>query len=502
MTVLSEVLALFDLKVTGTDKVKKGDDATQKFTKTLRKFASAAAVVAAGVILRRMTNEVIDLGVELDLNSRRLGVTTRQLQALGLMGADAGVGVDKVVDAMSTLQERMRDAVQDPKSDPAVQLRALGVAIPRSMAEMPDAITLLGQASDGLEGMSNQTERVGAAMTLFGDVGRELLPVLQNGREGIEAYNEQLDALGGGLSENVIEASREATRAQARLEIVTRGLESRLGLFLIPALTRAAEITAQFVTAISALADRSNVLQAVLVALGVVAAGVAIAMLIAWGPIIAAVLLAVAGFVLLTLIIDDLIALFTGGKSKIGEFIDEMFGAGAAAQVVLSLSEAWDSVADAATDAWRAVQRALGVEVAARDETARRAELAQRSSRRTRLLAQVAEGRRRTTARGQDARGTSGTVDDAVNSVPGLEQLNRGANAGFGALRRSLGIQSNRELRLAQARSGGGATVNASQHNNIHVGSNAQAEDVGRALRRGRDQQARAIRSATPRGAP
>lgn len=292
---------------------------------------------------------------ELDLNAQRLGITTAQMQQLGLVAADAGQDIDLAVDAVSTLQERMRDSVQDRASDPAKQLRRLGIEIPRTVAEMPDAITLFRQAADGLAAMENQTDRVGAAMTVFGDVGRELLPVLQQGGSVIDQYAAELEMLGGGISEEVVESSREMLAQQARLNLAFDSLKSLIGAEILPRLADMAVRAVQLAAGFVEVARESNIVKAAIIVLSGVLAGVGASMAVAYAAPLGMFLLIAGSIAVLILLVDDLITLFEGGDSVIGRFIDSMFGLGTAERWVRNLTEAWNGLTLAIRRAYAAI---------------------------------------------------------------------------------------------------------------------------------------------------
>ena len=75
-------------------------------------------------------------------------------------------------------------------------------------------------------------------MTVFGDVGRELLPVLQRGGRAIDAYSAELEELGGGVSANSIEASQRLGFAMNRLDLVMTSVKDEVLAPLIPVLER------------------------------------------------------------------------------------------------------------------------------------------------------------------------------------------------------------------------------------------------------------------------
>lgn len=271
-----------------------------------------------------LVGDVVRSGVELERQASRLGLTTKAMEEYGFVARQAGKETEDVVDAMSTLQERARDAIIDPESDPAEQLRLLGVSATDAAGNLKSAEQLFNEVSDGIQGMGNQTDRVGAVMTLFGDVGRELLPVLQNGSEGIDRLRAEFEALGGGLSEEAIEKSSEFIQALSRLDAVMTSLRSTIALVFLPVLTRLTEAFAELATneaAINSLKLMLTVLAGVITGMflpAIVEATIAMAAFAApFIPVIA------AGAALF-LILQDIFTALDGGKSLFGDLTEAM----------------------------------------------------------------------------------------------------------------------------------------------------------------------------------
>lgn len=324
MSALRQIFAFFGVEFDDTA-LKAGDKATKGVTESLKDLGGllAGGVVAVG--LRSFVESSEEAANSLDRYARTLGITTRDLQAWGAAAGQVGRELDDVVDAMSTVQERARDAVQDPKSDPAVQLRALGVSARDANGELKDGQTLMLEVARGMQGLGTQTDRVGAAMTLFGDVGRELLPVLQEvGEDGFAPLLERLDEAGGGLSEDFVRAGVEASRASARLDLSLQSLRSRVGVVLLPVVTRLTDGVTELVGAFTRWKTESKFMEAALVTLGTVAVGAAAKLLLPFLPAIAtfaAVGLVIAG---VTLVVEDLLVALDGGDSVFGRFTESM----------------------------------------------------------------------------------------------------------------------------------------------------------------------------------
>jgi len=343
MRVLREVLARFGIEFDG-----QGLLAARGGLVALAAAAAAAAVAIGAALfdaLRDATIETIELGVETQRTADTLGLSIQSVQEWGFAASRAGRGVEEITDAMSTLQERARDALIDPASDPAQQLRLLGVSARDAQGELRGAEDLFLAVADGLAGMSSQTDRVGAAMTLFGDVGRDLLPVLQDGSAGIEELRERARELGGGLSAEVAANAAEASAAMADFEFATVGLRSTLVADIIPTVTIMVTGVADLVGAFNRATRRTHPLRAILLGLGIAIGSVAAAVTLVLLPALAPLLLIfgawAAAIAIVVLAVDDLLTLFEGGDSVIGRFLDAMFGVGTAAEVAEAARLAW-----------------------------------------------------------------------------------------------------------------------------------------------------------------
>lgn len=91
------------------------------------------------------------------------------------------------------------------------------------------------------------------------------------------------------------------------------------------------------------LTENTHFFESALVVLGAAAS-------IALAPMIAGFLRVAAPLLALAVLVDDLVSLFTGGRSVIGYFIDELFGLGAAQQFVENVTAGWSILSDVITD--------------------------------------------------------------------------------------------------------------------------------------------------------
>ena len=281
-----------------------------------------------------------DLASGSELAARRLGITTEQVALLRNVARASGAELDDVQGVLVTFGDKMRSAVLDPKSDSAKELRRLGIAIPASTSEIPGSMALLDTLADSLAGIHNPAERAAAASALLGDEGVKLLPSLEQGSGGIEEMRQRLEKLGGGFTNTG--GISEFTGALNDLKTVMESLASRVVAKISEAFDGLGIDLADVSEVFFELVDNSRILEAAIATLTTVAVLFGTAAAAAWLAASWPIALLVAGIAAVILIVDDLMVAFEGGKSLIGEFIDSMFGAGTATQVFDSIRNAWN----------------------------------------------------------------------------------------------------------------------------------------------------------------
>lgn len=363
MSALREIFARF--RTSFDDKaLKKGAHSTDSLIDRLSALKEEIAGAALVWGVRHFAQEMTHAAMEVDLTRQRLGLSSEQVQAWGLAARMAGRDAEDFVDAISTLQERARDAIIDPKSDPAQQLRLLGVEARDASGALKDGQTLILEVADAMSAMESDTDRVGAAMTLFGDVGRELLPILRQGRAGFEGYEATLRELGGGISEDAIAASREMAMASARLDLAMLSLKSKLSVLLLPALSRSAEASAKFAGALARLAQHGRLMEVTMAALGVAAVTAGRATLLTWLRAAASFLALAAVVAAAILIFEDLTVAMEGGDSVIGDFADSVVALGRVSlgdgSVLGGIIGAWEYLASLINAAVDGIMSVLG----------------------------------------------------------------------------------------------------------------------------------------------
>ena len=352
--VLRELLAVFGFGV-DTSGLKEGENALEGFFKKVSTFAQGIAGLFVLHEIKDFVDEQAKASIEAGHMADRLGITVERVKQLRFASESLGLSHDGLLDQMGRLQVAQQAAAKGGKGQSEAFSR-LGVSMHDSTGKMKPVDELLLDIADGMGKLKDPSARASSAVALFGRAGRELLPFLSQGRKGAEELFARFTELGGGFDKEAAEGARKYTRAQAELNLVLRIFKGQVAASLFPIMTKLVTLAADAVNWFRRLAQGTEVVKAVLLALASVATVFAIKMALANLPIIA-MTAAITGLIL---IIDDLIVFFEGGQSLIGETIDRIFGKGASTHAIERVRERWHEIKDAIVGALDAIKEFVG----------------------------------------------------------------------------------------------------------------------------------------------
>ena len=324
-----------------------------------RSFPVAAAAVVgalAGVAegigkVRELVAETVALGTELDLTSKRLGTSTQGLQQWEFIAGRAGIEAQDLHQAFTDLADKAESG------DDA--LRKLGVRTKDNTGHFRSQEQIFSDTLAALGRMDDATKRAALAQQLLGDQGSRFLPIADMTSEQLGELRKRFRDLGGGLGDDVIQASADAGDAMGDFRLAMLSLRGVVVADLLPAIT---PVIVQIATAVGKIAELVKTSSIGEVALGTLAAAFA-ALAIAMLPVSAPILVIAAGLALLVLAVDDVVTAFRGGDSVFGGFVEAMLesvGITTTFQGALErLGIMWEHVKAVAFDAVAGILRAL-----------------------------------------------------------------------------------------------------------------------------------------------
>lgn len=313
-------------------------------------FKALPGLTIAGVGVTRafqaVSTQIADTGDRIAKTAAAYGITGESLQRLEFAAERSRVPVDALRMALSALPKRL-DAARLGSSEAAKAFADIGLSASKIQELSPDE--QFKQVAGAIAQIENPAQRSAAALRFFEESGARLIPLFNQGPDGINRLGDELEALGGIIDEETLKASEEFSDRMLDAGRIVRGLLANAFKVINPLLKRGLELFIMFrkdglgglpkeirqiVGAFKAATIAVAVFAATVAAAGVAAkiaaaGGIAAAtraLLTFIGVQIAALapIILVAGAVtLLALVFEDLFGFVNGKDSLIGLLIEK-----------------------------------------------------------------------------------------------------------------------------------------------------------------------------------
>lgn len=316
-------------------------------------------------ILIESIGKTAEFGEQMQLLSIKTGASAEEIQKLGYAASLNGSSAEAMGTALQRLARQMEEA-KDGSEASQKHFSKLGISMAEVRSQTPDE--LFKTIAEKLKNLGDSGKASAIAMQLFGRQGKDLVPTLLEGREGLEEMGRELDDLGGLMGNDSIKAAREYEDSMKKLHAVSEGLTHQLGSVLIEALQPIvtgildwvkanrqligqnlqsfAKAVASGITLVGkgiifvmehldgfiklakfgamVLGSTLAVLAAEYAATGLAAAWAGIAAAAAWALAVAPLALVVGVLVLAALMAEDLYYFLTDGDSVIGKVLEHL----------------------------------------------------------------------------------------------------------------------------------------------------------------------------------
>jgi len=206
-------------------------------------LASGAAMVGVAGIALELANRAADTGQAAYDMSEKFGLMPSQASAWVAAGNAVGVSQDTMTTGFKFLSRNMEAARMEfqatGKVPPLIAqpFKDLGVTLTDSKGRFRNLNDVMLDAADRLKAMPDGAEKAGLAMKLFGRSGSDLLPVLDEGKQGLEGLMAAGKASGAVMSDQQVNAAHQAFLAHKQFDQAIEGVTNRLSVGLLPAMT-------------------------------------------------------------------------------------------------------------------------------------------------------------------------------------------------------------------------------------------------------------------------
>ena len=194
-----------------------------------RLLAVGAAGVVAGALVGKGIKSAYDAVDETARSALKLqrvtGETAENSSAIAYAAQQTGIPVEKLATSIGILSTK------------GEKLKGIGVSFDDANGRARPFLDVLEDISDRIAGMENGAEKNALVRSLFGRGGTELIPLLNKGRDGIEAMKRAAASQGLLLGQATLDDIRQNIVATYQLDAAWQGLRIQFGNAVVPQVT-------------------------------------------------------------------------------------------------------------------------------------------------------------------------------------------------------------------------------------------------------------------------
>lgn len=232
-------------------------------SKTLQKWSGGLLAAFSARALINFGARVIDNQDKLGDLAQQAGVTVESISRLGYAAGQSGSDVESLNQGLGILSKTAVSAAGGGK-EAAEAFAAMDINAQNADKSIKATDQLLLEIATSFSQHADGAEKSALAQQLFGKSGKELIPLLNKGAEGIEELTAKADALGITVSTQAQQAADDFNDSLATLGGVVQGVVGRALADVLPAFTHMAEEQAKAAGQAGALEGASKALAATL----------------------------------------------------------------------------------------------------------------------------------------------------------------------------------------------------------------------------------------------
>lgn len=225
-----------------------------------------------------MANSFADAGARLEQLSAKTGISVEALSSLEFAARATGLTLEQIADAAKGTTQFLQAAAAG-SDDTRQALRSLGITLQQLNSANPEERFRL--LADRIARIPDPTRRAALAMRVFGEAGLQLLPLLNQGADGIARLEDRARELGLVMSAGDARAAAELRTAIQTLWQVFARLGQVIGAAVTPDLMDFLTVVNGLIGGAIRWINKNRELVALVFRIGaaVVVAGAAIALL-------------------------------------------------------------------------------------------------------------------------------------------------------------------------------------------------------------------------------
>ncbi len=212
---------------------KAGKDFAGDVLETAAKIAGVTAAAAAAIF--GVVHGFSEAGDNIEMMSKRLGLTTDAYQELSYAAKKADVDQETFDATMGKFSKNIAEAAAG-SGEALVGFNALGISIRDANGKIKPMDTLLPQVAEKMKNIQNQSVRNAIAAKIFGKEGAKLNGIFEEGAEGLARLRKEAHDVGAVMTPEQIKTAAEFDDGLKSITATLLGVRNTIGAALAPIL--------------------------------------------------------------------------------------------------------------------------------------------------------------------------------------------------------------------------------------------------------------------------
>ena len=204
-------------------------------------YPFTAVAGAVGFSVKSAVTGFAQIGDGYDKMSARTGVSAEKLQEWTFAATHAGASQEILEDSLKDLSKNLAETAAGG-TGPASQLfEALGISAKDAAGKLRPVEEVFVEVADAIQRNEDPALRAKMAMTLMGESGRKLVPMLSDGAKGLDDAAARARKFGLVLSNDAVKAAADMTDHLDDMRACIGAVGNMIGARLAPIIIRVAD---------------------------------------------------------------------------------------------------------------------------------------------------------------------------------------------------------------------------------------------------------------------
>lgn len=221
--------------------------------------AAAASVAALGTAIIASGRAYLEFGDQLNKTSQKIGISAESMSQLAYAAQLSDVSYKQLETSLLQLSKKM-DAAGSGNKKAIEDFQTLGVSLTDASGKMRPVASVLVDLSEAFKKMPDGANESAIAMRLFGRSGAQLLPLLNQGKEGLQQMAEEARKAGIVFSTEGAQSAEKYNDALTKMGTAIRGFGVQLWEQLVGPMAESADQLANWAIESGAAASAGRTL--------------------------------------------------------------------------------------------------------------------------------------------------------------------------------------------------------------------------------------------------